>query len=157
MNKELIEPFLNSAREIAKQMTELNISWAEESYEDKNELFINGIVSIIAFAGKVKGRFLLGIDEDIALDIARDVTGDSMKSVKDQMTLSVISEMNNIIAGDAITFLNNRLNLGLRLTPPVVMYGKDLIIAIPKLKSYSTKGYIGSGNIIVNIAFEGGV
>jgi len=157
MNRELIEPFLNSAREITRQMTKLNISWAEESFEEENEVFINGVVSIITFAGKIKGRFLLGIDADTALDMARDITGESVESLKDQMALAVISEMNNIIAGDAITFLNNKLNLGLRLAPPVVMSGKDLIIAIPKLKSYSTKGYVGSGNITVNIAFEGGV
>ena len=79
-------------------------------------------------------------------------------SVKDNLVLATISEMNNIISGDGLTILNNSYNLGLRLAPPIVFTGKGTVICIPKIHPNSIDFMSPKyGKLKLNIAFEGGI
>ena len=63
------------------------------------------------------------------------------------MVLSLVSEVNNIISGNAITGINNEFLMDLRLAPPVVFAGRDLVISIPRLRSFSSWGETEFGRI----------
>lgn len=92
----------------------------------------------------------------MALAIAKSITGTDYDSVKEYLVLASIQELNNIIAGDGITKLNNQYTLGLRLAPPIVFTGKDTVISIPKIEPASIDCVTTYGKLKVNLAFEEG-
>lgn len=156
MDEKLIMPFLESTKKIMIEMAGVDVETKEEFKQENKDITSYGVASIIAFSGKMKGRLLLDMEADVAKGIAETLMGESYENVKNPMLLAAISEINNIIAGDANTLINNKYGLGLRLAPPVVLAGEDIIIAIPKIKSSTAYCLTPLGKLKINVAFEGG-
>lgn len=154
MSAHLYVPFVNSTKDMLKQMADIDIAVSGTFQDEEDSIASYGVSSIISFAGKVKGRFLLDMEPGVALTIAQNITGVYYNSPKDNMVLASISELNNTIAGDGITNLNNTYSLSLRLAPPVVFTGKDTVISIPKIPSASLHCTTRYGKLRINVAFE---
>ncbi|MGE5472809.1 MAG: chemotaxis protein CheX [Ignavibacteriales bacterium] len=154
MNKEFIQPFVDGVKRVLKKMANIEATANEESYEEKNEIQTKGITSIISYSGKVGGRFLIDMSQETAISIVRRISGTSYDSAKEQMVLSTISELNNIIAGDGLTEINNKFLMGLRLVPPVVFAGDEAMVCLDKIPSESVNLKTEYGDIKINIAFE---
>lgn len=154
MSMELYSPFVNSVKSIMMQMAHIDLAASGTLYSENDEIVSYGVSSIITFSGKTKGRLLLDVEPGLATTIAQNVLGVYYGSAKDYMVLAVISELNNTIAGDAITCINDKHSLGLRLAPPVVFSGKDTVVSIPKVSSLSVDCITKYGKLKINIAFE---
>ncbi|HZJ57468.1 MAG TPA: chemotaxis protein CheX [Clostridia bacterium] len=156
MDERLYNPFCISTLDIIKEMSDIDISGMDSLKEEAHELTSMGISSIITFAGAKKGRLLIDMEPSLALSLAGTILGEEYDDIKDPMVLSLISEVNNIISGNAVTGLNDDFLMDLRLAPPVVFAGSDVVISIPKLRSFSSHGKTDFGMIRINIAWEGG-
>lgn len=154
---ELYKPFMDSTLGIIHQMTGVEITGMDELKTEAQEIASMGVSSIINFAGKRRGRLFIDMEPSLALKLANTLLGEQYIDTRDYMVLATVSEINNIISGDAITFLNNQYSLSLRLTPPIVFSGRDALISIPKIESFSTWGTSDYGSLRINIAWEGGV
>lgn len=154
MSMQLSNPFINSVKDIMMKMADIDVTVTGTVISGNEEIVSYGVTSIVACVGKIKGRLLLDMEQSLAVTIAQNVTGVCYASAKEYMVLATISELNNIIAGDAITVINNQFSLGLRLAPPVVLTGKDVIISIPKISSTSLDCTTRYGKLKVNVAFE---
>jgi chemotaxis protein CheX len=87
-----------------------------------------------------------------------NMIGEKVTNIKKHLFLSGISEMNNIIAGDANTFLNNSYSLGLRLAPPVVFTGKNVVVATSQfIESSFIECNTNFGELKLSISFQGGL
>jgi chemotaxis protein CheX len=159
MDDRLINPYLISIREIIHQMAGITIEATGDEVPENEEITAyKGVTSIITFAGRIKGRLLLSLEASLAITIAGNTTGEEAESIRDMTVLTTISELNNIVAGDANTHLNNKFKLGLRLAPPVVLAtSKETIISLPKITSRTVEYLTDQGKLKVNIAFEGGI
>jgi Predicted inhibitor of MCP methylation, homolog of CheC len=156
INQQLTQPYFDSAQEVIQDMAGIKIEAGGYFYPDHNDIFSYGVASIITFMGKIKGRLLLDLDPQLAIEIARSINDEEFTNTKEFMVLTTISEVNNVIAGKANTYLNNTFSLGLRLAPPIVFTGKKPIVCIPKINSESIDCYSKHGRIRINVAFEGG-
>ena len=156
MELKLVEPFIKSAQDVIKQMTDIDLEVSGNPYSQEGDLSFYGVVSIINFSGKVKGRFIIDIMPSLAFKMAENLMGEPCNDMKSNMLLAAISEMNNIIAGDANTSINNELSLGLRLAPPIVFTGKNIIIATSRIDATIIPCSTPYGNIKLNIGFQGG-
>ena len=154
MNKEFIQPFVNGVRNVLKKMANIEVTANEEAYEEKNEIQSKGVTSIISFSGKTKGRFLIDMEPSTAIYLASKINAGSFDTEKDQLVLSTISELNNIIAGDGLTDINNKFLMRLRLVPPVVFAGDEALVCLDKIPSESVNINTECGKIRINIAFE---
>ena len=157
MEYRIDQVFFESTRSILKEMAGISLERQDQEAEDIKEITSLGVTSIIAFAGKKKGRLVIDMEKELALTIGKNLMMEEYESERDPMVLAAVSELNNTIAGDANTKLNNEHNWSLRLAPPVVMAGKDAIISIPKLPSVTIRGNTSYGSIQMNVAFEGGI
>lgn len=157
MDAQIFNPFVKSVSDVMKQMAGLDVNSSGDFYAENEEIVSYGVSSIITFSGKIKGRLLLDMEKQLALKIAQNVNGTSFNSVKEFMVLATISELNNIIAGDGITALNNLYSLGLRLAPPIVFAGNNTVICIPKISPQSVNFNTEFGNLKLDLAFEGGI
>ena len=157
MDIRLVEPFINSTESIIKQMTGINILAVEEPLFEEHNLSALGITSIINFGGIIKGRFVIDINSELAVKMTSNILMEDISSIKDRNCLAAISEMSNIIAGDANTFINNKYNLSLRLTPPISFIGEQLTISTSKIDSFTVIFKTELGVFKINIAFQGGM
>ncbi|MCX7841946.1 MAG: chemotaxis protein CheX [Clostridia bacterium] len=157
MQAQLYDPFKKSIAGVLRQMSGIELRTTEVFHPETEDIESYGVSSIISFSGKIKGRLLLDIEQSLALEIAKNIVGQEFSSEKEYMVLAAISELNNIVAGDAITALNNMHSLSLRLAPPVVFAGKGAAICIPKLNSYSMYCTSEYGKLRLNAAFERGL
>ena len=151
---QLYEPFISSVKKIFKDMANMDVVFKGAFGSESDEIASYGVTSVITYTGKIKGSFLINLEPGLALAVAQNVNGIYYDSVKDSMVLATISEMNNIIAGNAISTLNNMYSLGLWLAPPYVFTGRDAIICIPKIPSASIDCQTIYGKLKVNVAFE---
>lgn len=156
MNKEVYEVFLRNVVRVFDEFLELKLNIIGDLKEEAEEMTSYGVTSIISFTGKFNGRVLLDMDTNLALGLANKLTGETYQDPKDTMVMASISEMNNMVTGNTVVDINNELNFHLWLAPPIVMTGKTLMIALPKLKSYSYDFDAAGNKVRYNISFEGG-
>ncbi|NMA95905.1 MAG: hypothetical protein GX974_07685 [Clostridiales bacterium] len=153
MDSSLYNPFLSGSLNILNQMVGLEVKFDSEVSVGEKEIDSYGVTSIITFTGARSGRFLIDMEPVLALHIASSIIGVEFDNVKEYDVLMAISELNNIIAGDAITNLNDTYNWGLRLAPPIVLSGEEPIISVPKLTSVTIDGTTDIGKMKIDIAF----
>lgn len=119
-----------------------------------NEQISRGISVVMGIIGKYSGRMIL----DMSNDTARKIAGSLFQKneLSDEEVINVMSEISNIIAGNACSFINKKNELfGLRVAPPTVMYGESIKISKPKLDTInSVEAEIDFGEIYMNIGFN---
>ncbi|WP_010243836.1 chemotaxis protein CheX [Acetivibrio cellulolyticus] len=157
MDKRLSDPFFSSTREIIKQMADIDININEVQEIDNSEIVSYGVASIINFSGKIKGRFMIDLEADLALKIAGNILGEPCTNLKNRIFVAAISELNNVIAGDANTYINNNYSLDLRLATPVVYSGKNIVIVTSKIISTTLLCSTVYGKMKLNVGFQGGL
>ena len=157
MDERLFKPFTESVISMFKEMGGIEIKQDGDFYQDNDEFMSYGVSSIINFIGKIKGRLLLDMEPSVALHLANSLMDEKYTSTREQMVLASVSELNNTIAGDATTKLNNDFNTSMRLAPPIVFTSKDTVISIPKITSMSVNCLSQYGKIKINVAWEGGL
>lgn len=157
MDEKLYNPFEGSIKTMLSQMAGIEVESGSDFYKENEDIISNGVTSIISFTGKIKGRLLLDFDEELALSIAQNINAQQFTSTRDYLVLASVSELNNIVSGDAITALNNSHEFGLRLAPPIVFAGKGAAVTIPKISSVSMDCTTKHGKLKLNVAFEKGV
>ncbi len=154
MEMDYCRPFLDSLKKMIVEMANIKAKEKKSFSPEDKVLTSKGVTSIINFSGKVKGRLVLDLEQELAAAVAENITGKVFDSAKDNKLLSAIAEFNNIVAGDGITSLNNKYSLGLNLIPPVVFSGKGAVICIDKMPSASAECSTQYGTVRINVAFE---
>jgi len=154
--EELANIFFTSLKEMMEQMGGIAIEKAVQDNLGNSDVKSYGLSSIITFAGKIKGRLLIDMEPQVGLKMAANIYGQDFDDVRDPLVLAAISELNNTVAGDANTLINDKLALGLRLAPPIVFTGRNVSISIPKISSQSIECISPYGRVKLNVAFEGG-
>jgi chemotaxis protein CheX len=155
--EKLVLPFAKSVRDMIQQMANIEVGLEGDFHDEHEELISLGVASVISFAGKIKGRLVLDMEPALALAFAGKLNGRNYPSEREVMVLMSVSELNNIVAGDANTYLNNQFHLSLRLAPPVVFAGNQAIIHTPRIPSSSLFCQTQYGKLKVNVGFEGSV
>ena len=119
-----------------------------------NEQISRGISVVMGIIGKYSGRMILDMSNETARKIAGSLFQKS--ELSDEEVINVMSEISNIIAGNACSFINKKNELfGLRVAPPTVMYGESIKISKPKLDTISSvEAEIDFGEIYMNIGFN---
>jgi chemotaxis protein CheX len=155
--EQLVLPFAKSVQEMIQQMAGIEVTVEGNFYDEKEELISLGVSSVISFTGKIKGRLVIDMESALALAFANKINGRKFTSEREIIVLMSVSELNNIVAGDANTYLNNQFKLGLRLAPPFVFAGNNAIIQTPRIPSASINCKTEYGKLKVNVGFEGRV
>lgn len=155
--EKLVLPFAKSVQEMIRQMAGIEVGFEGDFYDETEELTSLGVSSVISFAGKIRGRLVLDMEPALALAFAGKINDREFTTEREVMVLMSVSELNNIVAGDANTYLNNQFHLGLRLAPPVVFAGNKAIIHTPRIPSASLSCITPYGKLKVNVGFEGSV
>lgn len=119
MKAEYINPFLESARIVIEQV--IMIRPATGQLGIKDVAFVEDYIWIqIGMTGQMSGDIVFGLTEDVALKIISAMMGGFTVSEIDEIGSSAISELGNMISGNASTLLYNQ-GVKVDITPPRVV------------------------------------
>lgn len=111
-----INPFLQSATNVIEQLCFVRASRGEITI--KNIQFSDDFIWLqIRIFGQMEGDVVFGFPENVALKIVSGMMGGSVVTEFDEMSQSAISELGNMISGNASTILYND-GIIVDITPP---------------------------------------
>lgn len=119
MRAEHINPFLESARVVIEQVVNVKPTMGQLGIKDVK--FIDKYVWIqIGISGHMNGDIVFGLHEDVALRIVSAMMGGFQITELDELSRSAISELGNMISGNASILLYNQ-GVKIDITPPQVI------------------------------------
>jgi len=116
MKAEYINPFLESARIVLEQL--INVRPTTGQLGIKDVKFVENHIWIqIGMSGQMQGDIVFGLHEEVALKLVSAMMGGYLVTQMDEMSQSAISELGNMISGNASTILYNQ-GVRVDITPP---------------------------------------
>ncbi|WP_019532910.1 chemotaxis protein CheX [Paenibacillus ginsengihumi] len=120
MKAEYINPFLEAARTVIEQVA--NVRPATGQLGIKDVKFIEKYIWIqIGMTGQMEGDIVFGLHEEVALKMVSAMMGGFLITELDEMSRSAISELGNMISGNASTMLFNQ-GVRVDITPPKLLH-----------------------------------
>ena len=107
MNVNYINPFLEAAIAIVKDACQVELKIGKP-YAKMVELTEGTVVILIGVTGEMRGQVVLSIDEKKACEIASRMMMGMPVPELDDMAISAISELGNMIMGNAATVFSVR-------------------------------------------------
>ncbi|CAM3857551.1 chemotaxis protein CheX [Cohnella lubricantis] len=124
MKAEFINPFLESARTVIEQMVQIRPSTGQLTIKDI-QLIDHHVWIQIGLTGQMTGNIVFGLSEEVALKMISAMMGGFVITEIDEIGQSAISELGNMISGNASTMLYNQ-GVHVDITPPRVMRAGSL-------------------------------
>ncbi|REK75826.1 chemotaxis protein CheX [Paenibacillus paeoniae] len=116
MKAEYINPFLESAKIVIEQLVQIKPATGQLGVKDIK--FVENYIWIqIGLNGQMNGDIVFGLSEQVALKMVSAMMGGYAISEIDEMGRSAISELGNMISGNASTILYNQ-GVRVDITPP---------------------------------------
>jgi len=119
MKAEFINPFLESARIVIEQVANVKPTTGQLSIKDVK--FIDRYIWIkVGMTGQMEGDIVFGLEETVALRVVSAMMGGFVLNEMNEIGQSAISELSNMISGNASTLLYNQ-GVRVDITPPLLM------------------------------------
>ena len=124
MKAEYINIFIGSAVNVFQK--EIKVHLSRKDLSKKGSPVPSMPISvIIGITGAIKGQVVYSMDSNFAFKVARAMLPNSLPAEAKQMENSAVSEIANIITGQASIALAGDVN-NIYLTPPSVLMGTNL-------------------------------
>ncbi|MCE5170132.1 chemotaxis protein CheX [Paenibacillus profundus] len=122
MRAEWIHPFLQSACTVIEQIVQVRPERGELemlSWSGAHDFRIQ-----VGLTGQLSGHVAFGLNEDVAIKMASAMMGGFPLEALDTIGESAISELGNMISGNATTLMYNQ-GLRVDITPPQLLVSSD--------------------------------
>lgn len=133
MNIEYINPFIEASQTVIKQIASLEaklgkvyLKTAPYSSED--------IIIMVGLTGKIRGQAIFSMTRALGMKIASSMMMGMPVTEFDELSKSAISELANMIMGNAATILYNK-GINIDITPPSLLMGENMQITPSKMKT----------------------
>ena len=150
MKAEYVNIFITSA--VAVFQKELNIHLSRKDLTKKESPVPSLSISIIiGITGSLSGQVVYSMDESFAFKVAQSMLPNKLPAEIKKMENSAVSELANIITGQATIALageHDRINL----TPPAVFIGKDIRMDFLHMPTIALSLISEIGELEINIA-----
>ena len=155
MRVEYINPFVEAAHSVLKEVLQVDVQRGE-LYLKSTAAPVLGVAAIIGLAGDVEGRVLLDMSRATAIQVASGMLQSmDMDPVEEmnEMARATISELANMITGQAVTKLHN-LGFKFDLTPPALVTGDNMEISNTNVQALIVPMEMPQGKIEINVAIR---
>ena len=100
MKVEYINPFIESSQQVFQMVTGIKPT-LEKVFLKKSPYPSDSVAVIVGLTGKIRGQVIISLTVDTAIYIASLMMGGAPIAVFDEMAKSAISELGNMIMGNA--------------------------------------------------------
>jgi len=148
MNVEYIEPFVRAAYNvleltIGSRPTKEQLSLRRNSFTTQQLTILAGV------NGDVEGSAMYGMSQATAQKIAGAMIGTEVLEM-DEMAISAVSELGNMITGNATTLLSQK-GMSVDITPPSIIRGIDVEVST-RTPALVVPIMTDAGRIEINVA-----
>jgi chemotaxis protein CheX len=117
MRMELIQPFINAADAVLSQTLQCStrigdVAMEEEAYRRR------GMAATVIIQGDIEGRVIFDIEAPTATKVASALAGSELQE-NDDLVRETVSELANLVIGNAVTTLNDQ-GFRFKINPPEV-------------------------------------
>ena len=120
MNVEYINVFLMAATQVMKDVCQVHFT-VGKPYVKATEFDREYMVVNIGVTGQIRGQVLMAMSNDVACDIASKMCFQTITEL-DELSLSALSELGNMVLGNAATVLSTKGKI-VDITPPTIIQG----------------------------------
>ena len=154
MNIEYINPFIEASQTVLMQIASLDAKLGKV-YLKTSPYRSEDIIIMVGLTGKLRGQAILSLSRGLGMKIASCMMMGMPVTEFDEISKSAISEMTNMIMGNAATLLYNR-GINIDITPPSLLMGENMQITPSKMKTICIPLMIGEDDKIeLDISTEG--
>lgn len=153
MRVEYINPFVESAYNVLKEVLGAEVNRGE-LYLKSTSMPVLGVAAVVGLAGDVEGRVLFDMTKETAVNVASSMLEgmDMDKPTElDDMGKATITELANMITGQAVTKLHN-LGFQFDLTPPAIFTGENMEVSDTGVEALIVPMELPQGKIEINVA-----
>lgn len=151
MRVEYINPFVESAYNVLKEVLSCNVTRGE-LYLKSTSMPVLGVAAIVGLAGDVEGRVLFDMSKDTAIAIASVMNSEEMKEL-DELGKATITELANMITAQAVTKLHD-LGFKFDLTPPAIFTGDNMEVSTSEVEALIVPMQVPYGKVEINVAIR---
>lgn len=151
------KPFERALQEGIAGLLHMKGATEISSYKPRS-LDVSGAAVIIGITGFTTGRAIFYVDEALLKPFAMHMLGrSSIEALRDDEAVDAVEEAANIIAGRAVSKVNNVLEgKELRLTPPGTIRGAQVHIVSPRMTTFCVSMHLPIGMVQMNVGFAEG-
>lgn len=121
INVEYINPFLAAATSVVRDISQIEMKIGKP-YLRTTEFESDSVIIMIGITGEMRGQVLLSLSYDNALTMASKMMMGMPVNDLDDMAISAISELGNMIMGNAATVFSTK-GIAIDITPPTLCRG----------------------------------
>jgi len=121
INVEFINPFLIATAGVLKDMCQIEVK-VEKPYIKTSEFAEDSILIMIGVTGEMRGQVIIALTVVNACDIASKMMMGMPVTELNDISISAISELGNMIMGNTATILSTK-GIGIDITPPTICRG----------------------------------
>ncbi len=133
MNIEYINPFIEASQTVIKQIASLNAKLGKV-YLKTAPYRSEDLIIMVGLTGKIRGQAIFSMTRELGMKIASFMMMGMEVTEFDELSKSAISELANMIMGNAATILYNR-GINIDITPPSLLMGENMQITPSKMKT----------------------
>jgi chemotaxis protein CheX len=132
INAKHVNPFIEAAMKVVKQVVGIEVRRGHLSYKSKVEPTLQ-VSIIIGIYGFLTGQVVYSLDGRLAEKMVDKLLEGRSPAEKKIMFLDALGELANMITGNATALLNQRQGEVLNITTPAIAAGSNLSIhLVPK-------------------------
>lgn len=143
-----INPFLSSAVSVIEMTSQMKSNIGKPSIKDTT-FTDDSVLIMLGITGQLEGQVIFEIKEDSAKLLASKMMMGYEVTQLDEMSMSAISELGNMIMGNSATVFSTQGTL-IDITPPAVARG-NIMISRQYAVNLCIPLYKEDGNILMNI------
>lgn len=127
MKADYINSFIEASQLVLKMICSIDAKLGK-IYLKNSPFSVNQVIIMIGLVGEIRGQVYLELPVETAKKIASIMMGGIPIAELDEMGKSAVSEMGNMIMGNACTILANK-KIQIDITPPSLLTGDNIEIS----------------------------
>lgn len=149
MKVEYINPFIQASQSVIQMLSNTEVM-VGKPYLKKPPYYFNQIVIVIGVVGEIKGQIYFEMTIETAKSIASAMMGGMPVDELNEISKSAISELGNMIMGNASTIFSNS-SIMIDITPPTLLAGEiEMSNKVPTVVVPLVLEGMGTMNVNIN-------
>ncbi len=135
MKVEYVNAFLKASTQVLKTAAQIEFVTGAP-YIKTSPFTAENLIIVVGITGEIRGQAVISMSEELAKTVASKMMMGMPVPEIDDMAKSALSELGNMIMGNAATLLFND-GVNVDITPPTLMVGDNLQITSSNMKTIS--------------------
>lgn len=151
---DVVRAFVQSAERVLGEVIGETPSKGSPTFQTEPSIGLQEVNVTVGITGDLQGQVNYGMEVPTALGIASTMMMETVTDL-DEMSISALQELANMISGNARFFLND-LGAKSDITPPTFLIGKEMSATWHRIRAMSVPLTISMGQITVTVGIRQG-